>query len=153
MGNFNTVENEALRIPLGKEFEGDIISLMRDVLGSDCKSLAGTQKDYFEGTDIELYGVPCDITVNFDGKDFTERLPVEFDIDMASVFFGVRTENIRKVFENPVLVIGVDAGDNHSLRYHYETIISSFKRHLNEIIETGQDAYWNWIDEHDVVTA
>ena len=74
---------------------------------------------------------------------------MSFDIDMATVRFGVRTGNSKNKFETPVLVLGIDAGDAHLLRYCYNRILEDFRKRLTEIIDLGQDAYWDWCDAQE----
>lgn len=140
------IEKRFTKIPLGTDFEDEVVDIIQNTIGEDCIRLSGSYEDRAEGTDATIYGLPCDITVNFYGKDHMEELPAVVPLDFATVRFGVRTGNSHNgftPFENPVLVIGIDGFDIKQYKWY---ILNEFKKRIDEILEIGQDEYWNYID-------
>lgn len=144
---------------LGIELEDELVCTCSDWFkakgdpkGFVCTS--GTAADKFAGTDAYMWGVPCDFTCNFTGKDHTEELPQSIDLFCGTkVRFGVRTGNSHKgytKFEKPVLVIGIDGADEHFLGSWLTNIVETFGKQLQRIIDLGQDQYWDWCEVHGV---
>ena len=110
--------------------------------------------DKFAGTDAYMWGVPCDFTYNFSGKDHTVALPEDIDLFCGTkVRFGVRTGNSHKgftKFERPVLVIGIDGADDSFIGSWLVNIVEAFGKKLQDIINLGQDQYWDWCEANGV---
>lgn len=139
------------QISLGIEFEGDIADAIQATY-NDLK-YASQYEDRNNGTDAFLWGVRIDFTYNFYGKNNTEQLSANVELPCGiDVRYGVRTGNEVVSFKEPVLVIGVDC-DSHELRYQYDRIVSEIKTRAHEIIETGIDMFWSWIDVHPAYAA
>ncbi len=143
--------------PTGIEFEEELadccvrhFTVKGDVSKKTFRTFSGTTHDTHDGVDVEIYGVGTDFTFNFSNKDHMEVLPVVIEGRTVDFKFGIRTGNSHKgftKFETPVLVIGFDA-DASYVRNFMARITSDFSNMLEKIIETGQDAYWNWMDAH-----
>ena len=138
----------------GYQFEDSIVAGLDDHFKGRrdiYQASSGTKEDLEQGVDFTLYGVPCDITYNFFGKNFTEKLERSVTIMPGiDVFFGVRTGNSHQnytSFKTPVLVIGVDA-DTATLKNWMETIVDAFMQKVDEIIDCGQDQYLDWLDQN-----
>lgn len=142
----------------GIEFEDELTQVCishfqtksRKVNESEFKNLSGTDRDKFEGTDVEIYKVGVDFTFNFGGKDHMEVLPGEVSGRFVDFKFGVRTGNSHKgytKFAHPVLVIGFSA-DSYYVKNYMANIVDDFRHHIEEIIDVGQGAYWDWMDLH-----
>ena len=111
---------------------------------------SGTDRDKFEGVDVEIYGVGIDFTYFFSGKDHMEVLPGLFSGRYTDIKFGVRTGNSHHgytKFKTPVLVIGIDAETSY-VRNWMANIIDDFEKNFEKIIDMAQDAYWSWMDLH-----
>ena len=142
---YSSIEDE----PFGKEIEGETISIAYDIIGDNCRSVVGTRLDKEQGVDCIIYGVPCDITINIGEKDNMDSLAENIDLDYATVKFGVRTGNKHHPFDEPVLVIGIDAGGVYKFRQEHICIMERVRKTFREIIDIGQDQYWEWVDNHD----
>lgn len=139
-------------ISLGKEFEGELIEKISYTFKEeDCFSTE--QQDLFDGTDIFIYGIPCDFTYNFAGKDHMEILPEGLELAPGiEVRFGVRTGNSHNgytQFKTPVLVIGFEGVDDEIIRNWMEKIVDRFVGKIHDIIEVGQSQYWDWVDAQE----
>ncbi len=140
-------------IPTGNQLEGEL----KDVFYHHFTKKSGIvtktefrwatkEEDRKLGTDAFIYGLPCDFTCNFAGKDHMTALETNVPLPgIGTVRFGVRTGNRHVQFDTPVLVIGVDAG--YLRKGFIRTVIDAFSDKVAEIIETGQDAYWNYCDQ------
>lgn len=110
-----------------------------------------TALDKFQGTDLFIWGIPCDFTYDIMGKDNMDLLDEEVRLlSDCTLKFGVRTGNSHNgytPFETPVLVIGVQASDWYIGRYATK-IALAFKKRLHDIIDVAQSAYWDWCDEN-----
>jgi hypothetical protein len=139
----------------GIAFEEDLVTSMADHFKSTgdpgaIKYLGGTRIDREEGTDLTIWGVPIDITLNLQEKDHTKILPESTELlGGIKVRFGVRTGNRGHQFKTPVLVIGLDAMSGF-VRAWENNIIQAFTDKLDEIIELGQSQYWDWCDANEV---
>lgn len=136
--------------PLGKEFEDTISAAFYEYFRrrgaeKDCKQVTGTLSDYYGGTDLEIMGVPVDVTYYFKGKDHTVILPSEVETPVSTIKYGVRTGNGHVKFQQPVLVIGVDEEDSF-IRMFLERLAECVKHMARKILETGFDAYWDYLD-------
>ena len=143
----------------GIEFENELSDVCvkhfqaksKTVSESEFKSFSGTTRDEFEGVDVEIYKVGVDFTFNFSGKDHMEKLPGIVYGRYVDFKFGVRTGNSHKgytKFKTPVLVIGIDAEASY-VRNWMANIVDDFRKHLDEIIDLSQSAYWDWMDAHE----
>lgn len=144
---------------LGIELEDELVCTCSewfkkkgDPKGFVCTS--GTAADKFAGTDAYMWGVPCDFTYNFSGKDHTVALPEDIDLFCGTkVRFGVRTGNSHHgftKFKRPVLVIGIDGADDAFLGSWLVNIVEAFGKKLQDIINLGQDQYWDWCEVNGV---
>lgn len=140
---------------LGHEFEESVICEVCDVFkkNNDATGIvvtSGTEKDKFEGTDAIIWGIPCDFTYNYSSKDHMVKLPGTVSIfGGTEVKFGVRTGNSYrgyKKFKTPVLVIGIDIDNDSVLGTWMNNIVNSFAKNIEEILNVGQSAYWDWCD-------
>ncbi len=105
------------------------------------------EEDTKQGTDAFIYGLPVDFTCNFKNKDSMHDLKVGIRIPgVCNIHFGVRTGNWRFNFETPVLVIGFDTGKRLKQR-EVKTIVGTISCWINDIIETGSSAYWQYCDQ------
>lgn len=143
---------------LGMELEDELVnvtSLYFSKKGDKgFQPAVGTKADKEQGTDAYIWGVPCDFTCNFAGKDHMTVLQKDVPIGHGiSVKFGVRTGNSYKgykKFNTPVLVIGIDGADTSVLNRWLENITSLFASKIGDIIDVGQTQYWDWCDENGV---
>ena len=80
----------------------------------------------------------------------TVALPEDIDLFCGTkVRFGVRTGNSHKgftKFERPVLVIGIDGADDSFIGSWLVNIVEAFGKKLQDIINLGQDQYWDWCE-------
>jgi hypothetical protein len=142
-----------IKTSLGVEFEQELCEVCRETFHNmgDVKgfqSVNGTKADLEQGTDCYIWGVPVDFTYNFEGKDHTEELPESIITREATFRFGVRTGNSHNgytQFDTPVLVIGIDETDSF-VRMFLGNIVEAFKNKLMDIINLGQDQYWEYLD-------
>jgi len=144
MYNFGMVET----LPIGKELEDEVSFVMKKI----GVSKIGSKEDKEQGTDIVIYGVPCDITCDYYGKDHMEKLPKVLDLKHIRISYGVRTGNNHNgftKFDIPVLVIGIDAPIEYVKNY-FDTIIDDIKRNLDEVVDMGQSQYFDWCDLNGV---
>lgn len=138
------------KISLGLEVEGDLIEAIVWKIGTDCRK-ATREEDKNHGTDMYVYGVPCDITCDIMDKDHTVILSQRYELSFSGIkiCFGVRTGNSHNGytrFDTPVLVIGFEGLTFETMREWKERIISVFVQKLDEIIDVGQSQYWDWMD-------
>lgn len=146
--------------PVGVEFEADLadVCIRHFAAKTACAGKkrrdfvieSGTDRDKFEGVDVEIYGVGIDFTYFFSGKDHMEVLPGLFSGRYTDIKFGVRTGNSHHgytKFKTPVLVIGIDAETSY-VRNWMANIIDDFEKNFEKIIDMAQDAYWGWMDLH-----
>jgi hypothetical protein len=170
-------------LPDGKLFEHLIIERAARIMAKvveENKVEKKVQKDYFMfateqedrkfGTDFFAYGVPMDVTLDFDGKDKLEVLPgrLKLDDDGNVVKFGMRFGNAHHDFEtaedraNPkveklVLVIAfaredktfTNPDDLRIKRGEFKYLVQQFEKNFTTIIEEAQAAYWDKRDELD----
>ena len=143
--------------PLGKDLEDELSSACANyfkAIGEEnsIEYTTGTSSDILQGTDIKIWGVPCDFTCNIENKDHTDVLPISVPLLSGVVVkFGVRYGNSHHGFtrfDEPVLVIGIAGADERFLGTWMTNIVDSFSKKLSEIIETGQSQYWDWCDAH-----
>ncbi len=127
---------------LSREYKRDFVSLL------------DTRADTEEGTDFELYGIPCDVTTNFWGKSFMDILPESYMLTLRQgvsieVKFGVRKGNSHKgftAFKKPVLVVGFML-DNSTFRTWQDVLENAIKKYASDMMEFGQSLFWDWCDE------
>lgn len=135
----------------GKLFEDDLLVVAKQFFASkndegSFVETTGTELDKYEGTDALIWGVPVDFTYNFDNKDNMIELQRSIILSLGiEVKFGVRVANECHRFKTPVLVIGFKC-DTCWLKTMWENIFDDIRRSFEEIIETGQDQYWNCLD-------
>lgn len=122
---------------------------------------ATVEEDKFFGTDAFMYGLPVDFTRNIKGKNHTTILDASVDLPgVGKVTFGIRTGNGRVKFETPVLVIGVnlntgsedDGGfiEGSMLKFSLSHLIDAVKKQVQQIIDIGSGAYWDYCDAAEV---
>lgn len=142
---------------LGKELESELLEALYEHFRDKgdrnvVRITSGTDADLNGGTDALIWGVPCDITYNYLGKDHMEQLPKTFDLFAGTtVRFGVRTGNSHNgytPFADPVLVIGIDGADDRMISTWMVNIVSAFKNAAETILDLGQSQYWDWMDAH-----
>lgn len=150
------MKTNAFDIKVGMKFEDDIMYIFKSTLSSgsviDC---TGTKDDIFKGTDAIIYGIRVDFTTNFSKKSHMVKLPESINLGHCGVDinFGVRTGNSHKgytKFEEPVLVIGVDA-DAKYIHTWMDAIIETIKTRINEIIDIGQDQFLDYCETHALI--
>ena len=153
MAYYSSVERQVTGMKLGSEFEYELVEMIEIIVGkNNCKSLCNTVDDMYKGQDAEIYGIPTDITVNFSGKDNMTKLPRNYPMSLTTVRYGVRTGNRHNgftKFKKPVLVIGIDAGSFQFFKTWRAQILDELKKHIKEIIDVGQDQYWEWLDAQE----
>ena len=137
---------------LGVETEGDIRNLVFAAFGKDAKSSTKSE-DLYEGTDLYVLGVRVDFTTAFESKDHMVEIPETMNLGLSTIRFGVRTGNDYHDFDEPVLVVCIDAGNNHMLKYMYQNILDEFKQNVRRIFEKGMDLYWDCVDNLVAQTA
>ncbi len=138
--------------PLGIDFEDELCEATRNYLAvrnpkmSDrvFKTYQGTIRDKYAGVDAVIYGIPVDFTFNFHGKDHMDDLGITIGDFSLGIRYG-NSHNGFTRFEEPVLVIGIDA-DNYYVRNFMHSIVDGFKASIHAIIEEGSSAYLDWMD-------
>lgn len=135
----------------GKVLEDAVAFSFRKGIATGFVDTTGTNKDFYDGTDFEIYGVPGDITCNPNKSNThwieTSQITVPFNGFDAEVCFGIRTGNGRVEFKVPVLVFLV-RGDMRNISNHVDNFASALIEKMDDIIDCGQDIYWNFIDSH-----
>jgi hypothetical protein len=148
---------QIFQLSTGYELETELIDMFGEhfyskgkVIDKSAFRFATAQEDKEFGTDAFIWGVPCDFTCNFAGKNYTTDLQVSVKLPgVGAVRFGVRTGNGVIKFETPVLVIGIESLDGYLYKNAIRQIIDSVRRKIDDVIEVGQDAYWNWVDAQE----
>lgn len=136
---------------MGTYFEDELLLTARKFFGGKnivgtYEETTGTAADLFEGTDCKIWGLPTDFTYNFTNKDHMTVLKNSVDLFCGvRVKFGVRTGNGHADFDTPVLVIGFEC-DSAWLRAMWENIFDDIRKNFEEIINVGQDQYWDFVD-------
>ena len=90
--------------PLGVELEDEISVCFEQYFKADKSSFkltVGTPADIKAGTDAYIYGIPCDFTCFFEGKDFMDVLPGEvklYDTDPrdAAMIMAIVANKLNK---------------------------------------------------------
>ncbi|MCL1839652.1 hypothetical protein FWF89_01460 [Candidatus Saccharibacteria bacterium] len=145
---------DIFKLSAGHELETQLIDVFGihftkkgKVLSTSEFRFATSQEDRELGTDAFIYGLPCDFTCNFAGKNHMIDLHINVDLPgIGLVRFGVRTGNGRVKFETPVLVIGIET-EGYFSKSFIPNIIDSISHKIDDIINVGQEAYWNCCDE------
>ena len=105
------------------------------------------EQDALQGTDGFLWGMPFDLTCNFENKDHMVRLEERVNlVNGADVIFGIRTGNSHKEFETPVLVIGISTPSITSIGAWWNNLMDAFLQKIDAICDKAQDLYWAYID-------
>ena len=143
-------KNDVLVFSTGIEFEDAVTQIVERYSlkswGIGAFKFSTLKQDKFEGTDFTVLGVPMDITLNYEAKK--RMIPVSRTLTYGnlSVQFGVKTGNVRKRFETPVLVLGFSSLWNVT-KDNMWLIIDEIKNNLQEILEVGMDEYFAVTEE------
>jgi len=152
--------SQIFSLSTGHELETELIDVFgthfakrgRTVSKSDFR-WATSEEDKLLGTDAFIYGLPCDFTCNFAGKNHMTDLKVSITLPgVGLVHFGVRTSNGYVKFATPVLVIGIETDCYLTKRFIHE-VIDSVRGKIDAIIDVGQEAYWNYCDANELELA
>ena len=133
---------------LGIEFEDSISekigTFSAKIWGNKSFVISSMKADQFEGTDFTLLGIPVDVTLNFDNKNYMRKMSTTLDIDVCNVNFGIRYGNGKVKFEHPVLVIGFDFAS--IAKNNINTLVELCNSSLRNILETGMDLYLDTVE-------
>lgn len=120
--------------------------------------LSDYQSDIAEGTDMFDGEIHVDFTSNFDGKDHMAKI---FDTIVCVskrypvIHYGIRIGNNHKdvqgqvsehLFQVPVLVVGITMFSS-SFKMIRDPFMEGVYQHLDEIVETGEDLYYQYLDQ------
>lgn len=157
-GVLNQIEYLDSHTKSGENYE----SVITDAIASYCepknisyKKTTGTDEDKYEGTDLRIQGhlddlafnagvLRLDITHNFSGK---RHMPVVWQTTPGltqrnqQLQFGVRTGNGVTKFDNPVVVIGINAPKediNATLNFIKSELLSDPKKTERMLYEAGE---------------
>lgn len=136
---FPTV-NTIFSMQTGKEFEDEFLSVIREKLS--CKK-SSEEDDRYQGTDLRIEGIPCDVTFFYSGKNYCQKVG-----DFKGWTLGIRTSNGHCRFKEPVLVIGMNCDAKFASQY----VIPNMKKYIGDTEELANaisDAYWGWVDSHE----
>lgn len=133
----------------GKFLEAEFIDAM--VLACEdegvVQSCLGTELDRTQGTDCFIYKVPCDVTLNYEGKNNMRRLHMTYPLNENwTLKFGIRFGNNHDGFTQflkPVLVIGV-CRNNERVRFDIDELRSAFFQNAKTICTGCRDLYRYW---------
>ena len=111
------------------------------------------KEDVERGTDFWDGDIPIDFTLNFEGKNnmFTV-FPKTVNISrwFPEFQFGIRTGNNYAGgtrFQTPVLVVGVDMAPYEFFRER-NFLMECVYDHIQEIMETGEELFYLFQDQH-----
>lgn len=116
------------------------------------KDTTNTDKDFYEGTDAVVYGVPVDFTANpykNNTSVFDFSSIISFSGHDVTIKFGVRTGNGFVNFETPTLVIFVE-DLSKSMQRDIDEFGEAFFREIDNLLDTGFDLYWSFVDSYAV---
>lgn len=134
---------------MGQEFEEVLVekvgTFSAKKWGKCFHSTINTEMDTKGGTDFVLLGIPVDVTLNFEGKNYMSKIG-SLSFDTANIHFGVRYGNGHCKFETPVLVVGFNM---NIPRQYLERTIDTLNGKMQEILERGMDLYLDAIDPDD----
>lgn len=145
--------NEWLRP--GIEFEGELVNVLRAYAKKNGTEkffikTAGTERDYFYGTDCIVDGIPVDLTCGFDRKGHIIELPdVVTTKTGEEIRFAIRTGNGHIEFKTPVIVIGINA-DPHFLSSWMEKIIGGISEKVNDIMDVVNERFYEYCDNNGI---
>jgi hypothetical protein len=133
---------------LGIEFEDSIIekigTFSAKIWGSNSCILSSMKVDQYQGTDFNLLGIPVDVTLNYDGKNYMRRLETTINTGVCTVNFGIRFANGKVKFEKPVLVIGFNFAFIN--KGNVASLVDLCSESLQEILDTGMDLYLDTVE-------
>lgn len=137
----------------GRYFEKSIIEIafnyfFKNNMGELFSDMTGTEADVKEGTDMMDGEIPIDWTSAFCTKDhmfvFSKTVHLTH---WGDVQYGIRTGNACHTFASPVLVIGFSMLPE-AMNGCMNSVMADFENHMSEILVTGEDLYYDYIDSH-----
>lgn len=147
----------------GIEFEDAItphvLNAAKKIWGGKSRKATKTE-DHHEGTDFFIGDLRMDITMNSE-KNNTVWYDLPYVIENENCYdinvkFGVRTGNgvgkNKRTFKEPVLVICFETTINRNSNSIDHIADNILPNHMQQILERGEDAYYEIIDELEAET-